>query len=102
MVLGGLAVGRWDQRRVADVLLDARISAVNLVVACRGSPRRRARPRARRLPCTCLGCFHLGFFFGHTLKYIVSFSFSPADGGLADSGLRGDTRLTVFLACGPG
>ena len=61
MLLGDLEVGRWGQRRAADVLLDARIPAVDLVVACRGSPRRRARPRARRLPCTCLGCFHLGF-----------------------------------------
>ena len=38
MVLGDLEVGRWGQRRVADVLLDARIPAVDLVVACRGGP----------------------------------------------------------------
>ena len=41
-VLGDLEVGRWDQRRAADVLLDARNPAVDLVVAYRGSPRRRA------------------------------------------------------------
>ena len=40
MVLSDLEVGRWGQRRVADVLLDARIPAVDLVVACRGGPRR--------------------------------------------------------------
>ena len=32
MVLGDLEVGRRGQRRVADVLLDARIPAVDLVV----------------------------------------------------------------------
>ena len=53
LVLDDLEEGRWDQRRAADVLLDAHIPAVDLVVACRGSPRRRARPRARRSPCTC-------------------------------------------------
>ena len=46
VVLVGLGEGRWEQRRAADVLLDAHVPAVDLDVACLGSPRRRARPRA--------------------------------------------------------
>ena len=44
LVLGDLEGGRWDQRRAADVLLDPRIPAVDVVVARRVGPRRRARP----------------------------------------------------------
>ena len=40
LVLGDLDEGRWDQRCAADVLLDAHIPAVDVAVACRGSPRR--------------------------------------------------------------
>ena len=57
LVLDDLEEGRWDQRCAADVLLDAHIPAVDLVVAHRVGPRRRARPRARRPPCTCRGVF---------------------------------------------
>ena len=42
LVLGDLAGGRWDQRRAADVLLDPRIPAVDVVVA-----RRAGRPYER-------------------------------------------------------
>ena len=42
MVLDGLGEERWEQRRAADVLLDAHVPAVDLVVAYLGSPRRRA------------------------------------------------------------
>ena len=50
LVLGDLEGGRWGQRRAADVLLDPHAPAVDIVVAYRGSPRRRARPRTRRPP----------------------------------------------------
>ena len=45
MVLDDLGVRGWDQRRVADVLLDGHDAAVDHVVGGLGIPRRGARPR---------------------------------------------------------
>ena len=45
MVLDDLEEGRWDQRRVADVLLDGHDPAVDHVVGGLDIPRRGARPR---------------------------------------------------------
>ena len=45
MVLDDLGVRGWDQRRVADVLLDGHDPAVDHVVGGLDIPRRGARPR---------------------------------------------------------
>ena len=57
-------------------------------MACRGSPRRRARPRARRLPCTCRGCFHL-FFWTSCIKSI-KYKVNPPPG--VGAGSKGRSR----------